>query len=62
MAHDSPLPAALRRPLYHPLEVPTAAIETVTLDEVLGRVALVDLVAALAGERGAVVRLGCEPA
>jgi hypothetical protein len=47
---------------YIPREVPTPPIEVVAIEELLGGVAPIDFIAALAGHRGAVVRLGSEAA
>jgi hypothetical protein len=47
-------------PPYLPREYPLPLIEVVELGEVVGRVVIVDLMAALAGERGAVLRLANE--
>ena len=42
-----------RRQHYHPKECPAAPIEAVELAEVIGHVLPADLIAALAGKRGA---------
>jgi hypothetical protein len=53
-----PAPLRWQRQSYCPRECPTPLIETVSLDEIIGNVLPADLIAALAGHRGAALHIG----